>query len=535
MLKRQPYQKIASYETEPSAVRKIVLLYSGSLYTSVLIPWLKKTYKANVIALIVDIGQKVDFTFLQKQAMQLGAEKVRIVDAKNTFATEYLAKAIKANAVYQGSYHMLSPLSRPLLAKIAVETAEQERASAIAHGCSAQSNDQIRIDGTVLTLNPNMKIIAPLREETLLKKDALQLAKTYKIPQDYQTVGYSYDDNLWGVSIIGGDIENMHIPSRVGHILRITTLPEKAPEVAERITIDFVKGVPVSLNDRHIPFVQIIQELNSIGGKHGVGLSYIIEDMILGLKNRSIDEEPAATILIKSHQELEKYVCTREENEFKSHIDTKWTYLCYEGKWYEPLMSDLEAYMDRVNEKVTGKVHIRLFKGHIEVISIQTHKTIFEKRLATAQNSGIVNHRAIAGYIELATLPMRLANRPEKTILLSIGQRGNKFKLLPELRHLNGEKYRLYATYKTHKFLKTQGINAILVNKIHQPHLQPNLHELLDESRFDLIIRIPSSKSVTKKESADSMFILQKAEEHNIPLITDMLEAKSALASLSTL
>lgn len=534
MAKRQAYQKVASYEAQRNQVKKIVLLYSGSIYTSVLIPWLKKAYKADVVALLVDIGQKVDFADLKKQAEKLGADKVVLVDAKEQFANEYLARAIKANTAYQGRYHMLTPLSRPLLARIAVATAENEGASAIAHGCSAQSNDQIRLEGVILALNSDMKIIAPLRDETLFKKEALVLAKKYKIAESEIAKGYSYDENLWGVSIIGGDLEKRNIPDRIEHILHLTTLPEKAPEVAQRITIDFTNGIPTALDGEKMDLVQLIKQLNSIGGKHGVGLLYTIEDMILGLKSRSIDEEPAAAILLEAHRELEKYVSSRAETEFKSHIDTKWIYLAYEGKWYDPLMSDLESFINNVNEKVTGTVCLRLYKGNIELLSLESPKNIFEKRLAVNTNAGVVNHRAIAGYIELSSLPMRLANRSEKTILLTIGQRTNKFKLLPQLRSLDKKRYKIYATYKTHKFLSAQGIDATLVNKIRFPNLKPNLIDLLAERRFDLIIRIPSSKHPTKREQLDSTYIEEKAREHGVPVATSLKDAENYLEEITS-
>ncbi len=213
-------------------------------------------------------------------------------------------------------------------------------------------------------------------------------------------------------------------------------------------------------------------------------------------------------------------------------MDNKWAHLCYEGKWYEPLKKDIEAYIDNVNEKVTGKVTLRLYRGMLEVISIKTPHTIFEKKLATFIDKGVVNQRAVAGFIELSTLPMRLANRSAKTILLSIGKRTNKFKLLPQLRKLDRSKYRLYATYKTHKFLKKLEIPSILVNKISQPHLKPNLSDLLEQRRFDLIISIPTSTSTTLKEKSDTKFILEKAGDADVPLITDLKEAQEILQKL---
>lgn len=531
MPKNQPLQTSASYIAQPGETKKIVLLYSGSVYTAVLIPWLQKNYKADVIALLVDIGQNIDFAALSEQAKKLGAAKSIVIDAKEEFARDYITKAIKANATYQGHFHLFTPLGRPLLAKKAIEVAEQEGAGAIAHGSSGQSNDQIRIEENILALNQDLKIIAPYRGE-LSRADAKKLARTYKILQGYEEAGYSYDGNLWGVSVIGGDIENTQLPSRIEHLLKITKIPEHASDIPERLSITFTAGVPTKINDKELDLVTLIEELNTIGGRNGIGLSYTIEDMILGLKNRSIDEEPGATLLITAHQELEKYLCTRRENEFKQLIDTKWAYLCHEGAWYEPLLKDLEGYIETVNKKVTGVVSLRLYKGNVEVVSITTGRTIFEKKLATFTN-GVVNPGAVAGFIELTSLPIRLANRAEKTILLTIGKRTNKFKLLPQLRKLDQSKFQLYATYKTHKFLLSQGILAVLVNKIHQPHLKPNLADLLNEDRFDLIIRIPSTKSKTAKEQGDSKYIVEKAKEFNVPVITDIDKAQEIVGELS--
>lgn len=521
-----------SYVAKPGEVKKVVLLYSGSVYTAVLITWLKEIYKAEVIALLVDIGQKADFASLSEQAKALGASKIVTIHAQEEFATDYITKVIKANAAYQGHYQLLTPLSRPLLAKHAVHLAEKEGAAAIAHGSPGTSNDQLRMEQTILALNPDMKIIAPFRTGYLTRPEAMLLAKKYKIPQGYAETGYSYDDNLWGDSIIGGELESQQLPSRIEHLLRLCTIPEKAPDIAERISITFSQGIPTKINDKAMPLVDIIHELNRVGGKHGIGISYNIEDMILGIKNRSIDEEPAGTLLLKAHNALEQYVSTRKENEFKPLLDSKWTYLCYEGMWYEPLMKDLEGFIDSVNQKVTGTVMLRLFKGNLEVVTIKTPRTIFEKKLATFTN-GVINQEAVSGFIELSSLSMRLANRAEKTILLTIGSRANKFKMLHQLRKLPKSKFKLYATYKTHKFLQAQGIDAILVNKIHQPHLKPNLADLLEENRFDLIIRIPLSKSKTTKEQEDGQYIMEKAKEYDTPVITDMKEAQATLTKLS--
>ena len=314
-------------------------------------------------------------------------------------------------------------------------------------------------------------------------------------------------------------------------ILQITTHPKDAPNEEEIVEIEFVKGLPVALNGKHMKMTDLILTLNKIGGKHGVGIVHLIEDRVVGLKVRGLYEAPAARIIITAHKDLEKYVSTRLENEFKKTIDTKWAYLCYGALWYEPLMSDLNAYIDNVNQKVTGKVKVRLYKGSSEAVAVETPNTIFEEKLATFMTSGAkdFNQNASAGFTELYTLQMKLAQRAEKTALVSIGKRNNKVKLLPTIKRLYDMKYKLYATYKTHKFLKTHGIETILVNKISQPNLKPNLGELLDANRFDVIINIPMERQVTQ---TDGKVIRQKAVEHNVMLITSVNVAQDFVKKL---
>ena len=258
-------------------------------------------------------------------------------------------------------------------------------------------------------------------------------------------------------------------------------------------------------------------KLNTIGAKHGIGTNIHIEDRVIGMKIRDIFEAPAAEIIIAAHRKLEHYVSTRRENEFKETIDQKWAYLCYDGLWYEPLMSDLNAYIDNVNQKVTGKVTARLYKGNVQVLALETPNTIFEEKLATFMVSEGLNQNASAGFIEHFTLQMKLAQRSEKTALISIEKRQNKVKLLGTIKTLHEMGYKLYATYKTHKFLKTNGIEAIAVNKISQPQLKPNLADMLNANRFDVIINIPMEREVTK---TDGSLIRKKAIEHNVPIFT---------------
>lgn len=531
MQKAPTYTKVASYEGKKGEVKKVVLLYSGGLDTSVMLKWIQDEYKAEVIALTIDIGQVVDdLDAIKTKAIKLGAKKAYVIDAKDEFANEYIAKGIKANANYQHRYRLATPIGRPLLAKWAVKIAAQEGADAIAHGCTGRGNDQIRIEGTALALNPDIKIIAPVREWSMGRLEELEYAKKHGIPVPH-TVDkpYSYDENMWGSSAEGGEIEDPAVVPPLEKILQINTLPEKAPDQAEMVHLEFVKGVPVALNGTQMKLADLIMELNKIGAKHGVGTNIHIEDRVIGMKIRDIFEAPAAEIIISAHEKLEHYVCTRTENEFKALIDQKWAYLCYGALWYDPLMSDLNAFIDNVNQKVTGKVTVQLYKGNCFVMALETPNTIFEEKLATFMVSEGLNQNAAPGFIELYTLPMKLAQRSEKTALISIGKRNNKIKLLPSIKRLRDMGYKLYATYKTHKFLGTHGIESILVNKISQPHLKPNLKDLLEANRFDLIINIPTGKTLAE---TDGKVIRQEAVHHNAQIITSMNVAQEFINKL---
>ncbi len=536
MQKKQDYIKVSSYEGRKGEVKKVVLLYSGGLDTSVMLKWIQEEYDAEIIALTIDIGQQTDdLEEIKQKAIKLGAIKAFVIDAKDEFANEYISKGIKANASYQGSYHLSTPIGRPLLAKWAVKIAAQEGADTIAHGCTGKGNDQVRIEGVALALNPDVKIIAPVREWGMGRDEELEYAKKHNIPvRQTAAKPYSYDDNMWGVTGEGGEIENPALIPPLKDILLVSTLPEDAPNEPEFVELEYIKGIPVSVNGKQMKLADLIFKLNEIGSKHGVGITHHIEDRVVGLKVRGLYEAPAAEIIINAHRNLEKYVCTRMENEMKSEIDTKWAYTCYAGFWYEPLFDDLNAFIDKVNEKVTGKVTVKLYKGMCESVAVETPNTIFEEKLATFMASKAFNQNASAGFIELYTLQMRLAQRGEKTVLLSIGRRSNKMKLLPTIKSLNEMGYKMYATYKTHKFLTQNDIDAILVHKISQPHKQPNLQDLLDANRFDLIINIAThhEKATTDKEDTDSSAIQQMAVKNNVKLVTSVEVAKELVAKL---
>ena len=407
MKKNSGYVKIASHEAK-KAVKKVVLLYSGGLDTSCMLKWIKDEYQAEVIALTVDLGQQGDdLRAIKQKALNLGAKKAIVVDAKDEFATEYLAKGIKANASYQGDYHLSTPMGRPVLANWAVRVAEKEKADAIAHGCTGKGNDQVRIEGAALALNPKIKVIAPVREWDMTREEEIAYAKAngITVPSDVR-FPYSVDDNMWGMTWEGGEIEDPKEIPQFHKFLTTYTLPEKAPSKPELVSLGFKGGVPVKLNGKEMKLAKLIEKLNKIGGKHGVGIVHLIEDRLVGVKNGGVYELPAAHVIIKAHKALEQYVGTRELNELKTQLDVKWAYLCYGARWFDPVMGAINALNDWVNVKVEGEVTMKLYKGKAEMVAMDSkwglHHVSFGK-------GGVdFNVNASAGFIELYTLQTKL-------------------------------------------------------------------------------------------------------------------------------
>lgn len=410
------YQKVASYEAQKGEVKKCVLLYSGGLDTSCMLKWIQDEYQCAVIALTLDVGQQADdLAEIREKALRLGAHKAIVLDVKDECANEYIAKGIKANACYQGEYHLSTPIVRPLLAKKAVEVALQEGADAIAHGCTGKGNDQVRLDGAIITLAPQLKIIAPVREWAMGRDEELAYAAQHGIPVK-QTADkpYSYDDNMWGVTGEGGEIEDPKKVPLYEKIVDAMNSPEHAPDKGEMVELTFEKGVPTGLNGKSMKLSALISALNKIGGRHGVGIVTLIEDRLVGLKVRGVYWGPAAHIIIEAHKNLEKLVSTREENEFKALVDAKWAYLCYGAKWFDPLMENLNAFIDKMNEKVCGTVKVKLYKGNAWVVAIESANSLFDADLATFNKSAAFNQNASAGFIEIYNLPAKTAQAVRK-------------------------------------------------------------------------------------------------------------------------
>ena len=409
---RPPTTLTARYLAQPHEVHRVVLLYSGGLDTSVMLKWIQDQYDAEVIALCVDLGQPAeDFEAVRTKALALGAVESLVVDAKEEFAREYVAPAIRANARYQGGYPLFTSLGRPLLAKLACEAAREHGADTIAHGCTGKGNDQVRIEAAVATLAPDLRIIAPVREWQMGRDEEIAYAREHGIPVPATVERpYSIDDNLWGRSSEGGVIENLEQPPP-DDVFQLVTPPERAPDRAEDVVIGFREGLPVSVDGEEMPLVPLIARVAAIAARNGVGIVDHIEDRVVGLKVRDLYEVPAAEVILTAHRELEKLVCTGRENALKPQLDALWAQLVYEGLWYEPLLADLNAFMDAVNAKVEGEVTLRLYKGTARPVARSSRRALYDRGLATFEADASFSQASAPGFIELYSLQSRMAHR----------------------------------------------------------------------------------------------------------------------------
>ncbi len=403
------YHKVASHEAKKGEFTTCLLLYSGGLDTSVMLKWIQDEYEAEVIALTIDVGQlHEDLEIARQKALNLGAKEAVVIDAKDRFAQELLTRAIKANADYQGGYRLSTPLGRVILSQVAVEQARKYGATVIAHGATGKGNDQVRFENYITTLAPDLKIIAPVREWAMGRDEEIAYAKKHGIPVKQTTAKpYSYDDNMWGSTGEGGEIEDPKLVPPLEHILEVCTHPKDAPQEPELVQISFKKGIPVAFNAQNGSLGQIIAQANVAGARHGVGITHLIEDRLVGLKVRGIYEAPAAEILVTAHFNLEKLVSTRDMNELKQMIDQKWAYLCYGAKWFEPTMTAIHALQDSINERVTGTVTVRLYKGMATVVALESPYSLFNANLATFNKNAAFNQNASAGFIEIYNLPQK--------------------------------------------------------------------------------------------------------------------------------
>jgi len=401
---------------------KIAVAYSGGLDTSVMVQWLAEKYDADIITVTGNLGQKEDFELLREKAYKTGAVNAVIADLREEFVTQYVWKALKAGALYEGAYPMATSIGRPLLAKLLVDVALEENADMIAHGCTGKGNDQVRFEVTAQILAPHIKIIAPLRDwEFKSREEELEYALAHNIPvKATKKSPYSIDDNLWGVSIECGVLEDPKVaPPEDAY--QITTNPMHAPDDAESVTISFEKGIPVGLNG--IPFdpVSLVSELSGLGGKHGVGRLDMIENRVVGIKSREIYEAPAATILHQAHRELERLVLDRETFKFKQGVSDRIAYLIYDGMWFTPLFDACMAFVDSTQEHVTGEVTLELYKGNVRTLSRTSPFSLYREDLATYTSGDTFDHKASEGFLKIYGLPYKTRSQVMNAVELVEG------------------------------------------------------------------------------------------------------------------
>lgn len=389
---------------------KVVLAYSGGLDTSVIIKWLIENYQAEVIAFSADLGQGEDLEPLKKKAIETGASKIYLEDLKEEFVTDYIFPALKAGAIYESKYLLATALSRPLIAKHLIKVAEAEQADAVAHGCTGKGNDQVRFELTVAALAPKLRVLAPVREWELSSREAeIEYARKHQIPVPVTKKSpYSIDRNLWGVSIECGILENPW-EEPPADAYQITTLPLDAPSQPVYLEIEFEEGVPVKLNGQAFSPVDLILELNWMGGEHGVGRVDMVENRLVGIKSREIYEAPAGTIIHLAHRELESMVLDRETMQFKELIAQRYSRLVYDGLWFSQLKEALDGFVDKTQTRVTGQVRLKLYKGSVSVVGRNSPYSLYRYDLATYEEGDLFDHRSAEGFIRLFGLPLKIA------------------------------------------------------------------------------------------------------------------------------
>lgn len=388
--------------------KKVVLAYSGGLDTSVAIRWIREKYRMEVIALTIDVGGERDLMPAKQKALKVGAVKALVVDAKETFVNHFLFPALQADAIYQGRYPLATALSRPLMAKLLVDTAQEEGASAIAHGCTGKGNDQVRFDVSVAALAPHLKIIAPAREWGMTREETIAYAQRYDIPIPITSASpYSIDENIWGRSIECGILEDPW-SEPPEDVFTWTRSPEDTPEEPCYIEVGFEKGIPTSLDGRKLDGVSLIRELNKLAGVNGVGRIDHIEDRLVGIKSREIYEAPAATVLLTAHQALEAMTLSKEQLRFKQKVASEYADLVYNGLWFSSFHQDLAAYVQSSQRHVSGTVRLKLFRGSCTVVGRKSPYSLYRHELATYDKGDLFDQSASLGFIHIWGLPVKV-------------------------------------------------------------------------------------------------------------------------------
>lgn len=389
---------------------KVVLAYSGGLDTTVIIPWLQENYDYDVIAVCVDVGQGTETVGLEEKALASGAIKYHLVNCEEEFIEDYVYPMLKADAVYEGKYLLGTSIARPIISKKLVEIALGEGATAICHGATGKGNDQVRFELSIKALAPKLKIIAPWRIwDIKSREDEIEFLEQRGIPIPMKkNDSYSRDKNLWHLSHEGLELEDPSLEPNYDGLLHMSLTPEKAPDTAEYLDIEFKKGVPIAINSEHLSPASIIKTLNEIGGKHAIGTIDLVENRVVGMKSRGIYETPGGTILYAAHKELEYLCLDKQTQSFKQIVSNKFAEITYSGEWFTPLREALSAFVDSTQKNVTGTVKLKLYKGNIIPAGTKSDYSLYNESLASFTTGDLYNHKDAEGFINLFGLPLKV-------------------------------------------------------------------------------------------------------------------------------
>ncbi len=390
---------------------KVVLAFSGGLDTSVAVKYLQEKYNMDVVTITVDVGQGDDSKKISAKSKRLGAKKHYHIDARKEFVKKFIFPSIKANALYQDKYCLATALARPLIAQKVLEIAKKEKATALAHGCSGKGNDQVRFDIT-LRSGSKLPIIAPIRDLNLDRVTELKFAKKHGIKIDSIAKKFSIDQNLWGRAIEGGILEDAYKEPPSDAFIWVKT--KKTPNRPTYLEIKFENGIPVTVDGKTLDPIKLIEYINNKAGAAGVGIVDHIEDRVVGIKSREVYETPAAICLIEAHSDLEKMVHTKHETKFKSMVDDEWAWLVYSGLWEDPLKKDLDAFVEKAQDKVSGIVKLKLFKGSLRVVGRKSKYSLYTQKVATYGKGSSFDQRLAKGFVELWGLQSTEANKLQK-------------------------------------------------------------------------------------------------------------------------
>ena len=392
-------------------IKKVVLAYSGGLDTSIIIPWLKENYNnCEVIAVSADVGQESELEGLEEKALKTGASKLYIEDLRKEFIEDYIYPTMKAGAVYENKYLLGTSFARPVIAKRIVEIAKKEGADAICHGCTGKGNDQVRFELTIKAFAPEMTIIAPWRIWNIKSRDEeIDYAEAHNIPLKItRETNYSKDKNLWHLSHEGLDLEDPANEPKYDEILELGVSPEKAPDKPTYLTLTFEKGIPVALDGKKPGSVELMEQLNKIGGANGVGIIDMVENRLVGMKSRGVYETPGGTILYAAHELLEMLCLDKDTQHFKQHLAIKFAELVYNGQWFTPLREALSAFVDKTQENVSGEVKLKIYKGNIINAGIKSEHSLYSEEIATFGEEDVYNQHDAEGFINLFGLPIKV-------------------------------------------------------------------------------------------------------------------------------